>query len=878
MYATYLAESLPISEDAAATVVETLAASWCLVAVSAVTPRPDVEAVALALRDGKAAVAASEIAPAPAVLARVAALVGGDEAAPGGAPRRVALTDLLRGTGLATRVAGARPSPVHIVPLRSREGRPPVGYLVAATAGEAAGDAMRERLGRLGAALAASLELGRTSAAERARAALALAAVRDSRMSSVVPAALQAASAAIPSSTCSLQLVQEGALAERITREPGGAVAWTVADAGVSPSQVAPGGPSPRTTTTADAGRGASSVAEPVLVRGELAASLEVAWPDDHGDAPKRPEALGRIGRDLALALQAVARRSEAAAVDGKLAVVSQTAGRIAAAAGLEEAFEALLLGVGALTGAESGAIQFPIDASALFERHRVYRWLGARRFRSEDAAVAAGSRLDVAIRSARISYVGDHAAEPAALQEREGRDEPEMASRIILPLSSRNRVIGALLASTRRVDGFDDDDVAWLTMLGDLAGALVAQAQFHLEGDRRLRGLEAAQRIAQAVGEMNDVDGMLQRMLDEVARVANCDYGTVLLVDPAGQAMRARVGFRVPPGLLEASVYPLYAAPDPSEDVFSRAVREGDQIVVESEDYPAYNRRLAEQFRIPRHRRVLTPIKDGADVIGILSLLWTGDARPRDEDMTLFRVVADQAGTAIGRARLAEAERLARERLAAALQTANTMVLTFDAAGTIDSVDGSVEALTGWAPGELLNRSILDLLPPTMHPFIVCTLGEWIAGSDEPIRTGLGLVHRSGRIVPVFHAAKPRRVASRFTGGAGAFTDLSAVSDLRVERDAARALQARVEGAVRTGRAVAHDLGSPISTVLALTELLADEPSLPDDIVDDLRTLHQEAMRASQYLRQFARITGYTEMSTPVGPQLDVDQSSPAP
>jgi signal transduction histidine kinase len=100
-------------------------------------------------------------------------------------------------------------------------------------------------------------------------------------------------------------------------------------------------------------------------------------------------------------------------------------------------------------------------------------------------------------------------------------------------------------------------------------------------------------------------------------------------------------------------------------------------------------------------------------------------------------------------------------------------------------------------------------------------------------------------------------------------------MKQVQAELDRALAFQARAEGAVRTGRAVGHELGSPLGTIVGLASLLLADARLPADVLEDLRTLSAEAERAGELLHRFAGLTRYEEMPTPVGPQLDVHRAT---
>lgn len=276
-----------------------------------------------------------------------------------------------------------------------------------------------------------------------------------------------------------------------------------------------------------------------------------------------------------------------------------------------------------------------------------------------------------------------------------------------------------------------------------------------------------------------------------------------------------------------------------------------------------------------PARSSLIVPIRAGGRVIGALH----ADSRQPNafggELLVPLQVLADQAGGAVARAQLLDLERSARERLAAALVASSTVVYTCHVDGTIDAVEGSPEAIVGFSAAELVGRHVLDLVHPAEREGCARLLEQWTVESQEVRRAETVLLHRSGRPVPVLIATGPRLEDGRLAGSAGAITDLSTVKQLQAERDAALEAHARADGAVRTGRAVAHELGSPLSTVLALTELLVDDPRLPDDVNVDLHSLRGEADRATRLLHKFGRIARYEEMTTPAGPQLDVGRAA---
>jgi PAS domain S-box-containing protein len=271
----------------------------------------------------------------------------------------------------------------------------------------------------------------------------------------------------------------------------------------------------------------------------------------------------------------------------------------------------------------------------------------------------------------------------------------------------------------------------------------------------------------------------------------------------------------------------------------------------------------------------LIVPLRAGGQLIGTLHAI----ARSADAFSTTMlvplQVLADHAGGAVARARLVTAERVTREWLTAALRASNTLVFSYGLDGRIDRVDGDVAGFIGHPREAVLGQLVLDLVHSSNRDVVAAKVAARLAGERSPIVYETVLLHASGEGIPVLLATGPRLEDGRVVGGAGAATNLSVLRRLEAERDAALAVQARAEGAIATGRSVAHELGSPLTTMLNLAALLADTPGLSQDVCQDLRLIESEAVRAGALLQRFGAITRYEEMHTPTGPQLDVRRAS---
>lgn len=341
--------------------------------------------------------------------------------------------------------------------------------------------------------------------------------------------------------------------------------------------------------------------------------------------------------------------------------IVIETTAGIATAADLDGAVRIFLSAVRAVTGAESGSLRL-LTSSPDAERwtYCIYAWRGGVWQRREEEHEGPGGDAARMLATNRGEYVPDLAAlaakgdaAAAVAVERLG-----VRSTLKAPLRAGGRVIGVVYADASRPRAFAPALLAPLQLLADSAGAAVEQARLRSESADRLAQLEVAVRVSAAVNAAADLDTMLGKVLEEAVAVAGAHRGTIALVDADRRCVRGRIGFNQPPGMVAATVRQLYAQATPGEDIYAIAVRTGEQLLV-GDDHPALHAPTLRRFpRMREQQRVLTPIRHADEVIGVLSVVWDGNSMPSAESRAILWLIAEQAGGAIARERLAEAER----------------------------------------------------------------------------------------------------------------------------------------------------------------------------------------------------------------------------
>ena len=159
-------------------------------------------------------------------------------------------------------------------------------------------------------------------------------------------------------------------------------------------------------------------------------------------------------------------------------------------------------------------------------------------------------------------------------------------------------------------------------------------------------------------------------------------------------------------------------------------AFRRGETVVVNDVDTDP---------RFTDSERVAMRAKQIAAFVGVMMLkggqlvaaFGANNATPRSwapAEIALIRDVAERTWDAVERARAEAALREHEEALRARrdeerdrevqllLETATQGIVVVDAQGTIATANRALEAMFGWAPGELIGRSIARLVPPAVR------------------------------------------------------------------------------------------------------------------------------------------------------------------
>ncbi len=200
-------------------------------------------------------------------------------------------------------------------------------------------------------------------------------------------------------------------------------------------------------------------------------------------------------------------------------------------------------------TGAMVDLIAMPYMAGAWSNRGVDARIRANAALQDEFASTPEAGVSGLAMANRRVERTGDyladerfdHTAERDAFVRKEG-----IQSVIAAPLLPRGDVMGAITVYADVADAFDDADAALLTGLADQAAVAIANVHLIRELERsrteiarRADAEQTLREIAARVSAILDPAEVLQRIVDEAARLLESDGSRIDLYDPELDALR---------------------------------------------------------------------------------------------------------------------------------------------------------------------------------------------------------------------------------------------------------------------------------------------------------------------------------------------------
>jgi two-component system, NtrC family, sensor kinase len=185
-------------------------------------------------------------------------------------------------------------------------------------------------------------------------------------------------------------------------------------------------------------------------------------------------------------------------------------------------------------------------------------------------------------------------------------------------------------------------------------------------------------------------------------------------------------------------------------------------------------------------------------------------------------------------------------------LNNTQSMILVLDTAGLVSYANRRCFE-SGYREEDLLGRPLAEMVPPARRPLLVEALERTLHGAaldnlEIPIFRGNGLARQfSVSVSPM------RDELGDINSIVVVMTDVTDASDLQsklMHTEKMAALGQLVSG-------VAHEVNNPLAAIVGFTDLLLENPAIPEDAKEELKVILQEAQRTRvivQNLLSFAR------------------------
>jgi PAS domain S-box-containing protein len=279
------------------------------------------------------------------------------------------------------------------------------------------------------------------------------------------------------------------------------------------------------------------------------------------------------------------------------------------------------------------------------------------------------------------------------------------------VPILRENSCFGILFVGNRSHSVFSADEVSALTILAHTIGSAVMNAELYLSTTKQLQKLTVLYELSRAVTSVLDLEGLLQRIAGEMARLLSARGCIIRLLE--NDRLKIKSHYGLPAGIEDKMELSL------GEGIAGRVAEQKTSLLVEDVA------KMPEGMHVPVidvKSVVCVPLKIGDTVIGTLGLYDKYDAKGSpvpftSDDLGTAEGFASISAIAIEKSKLYEMEvrreeeaREAKKRLDILFDSVQGGIITLDRDYTILSANRYVEDWVGITAEELIGRNCLDI------------------------------------------------------------------------------------------------------------------------------------------------------------------------
>ncbi len=231
------------------------------------------------------------------------------------------------------------------------------------------------------------------------------------------------------------------------------------------------------------------------------------------------------------------------------------------------------------------------------------------------------------------------------------GADDPTL-SQVALPLSTRNKILGALVISSNHANAFEQSDVLLLETLAAQIGIALENAQLYEATQQRLRQLRALRAIDHAISSTLELTRTLDVLLDQaIIHISHRDAAGLVVLRDSDNLTQLHIE-----AARNLSVdFVQGFAKHINGSIAERVVEDGIPRMVAdmANDSRIHLQDLRAQEKL--HSLVAVPMRIEGEQIGALVIYTRQPYTPNDDELNFFVTLGGQAAIAVQNARLYE-------------------------------------------------------------------------------------------------------------------------------------------------------------------------------------------------------------------------------